>query len=478
MRRHLAVAVLLLSLIAVPNVFAGSTIEFDIRNEAEPFPPADDIVKIPRLYVVFAARDPRISPAAIAADKFSPGHTYVVWGVENPEKKVSEVDAYGFYMTGGTVPKAIIGTVPGALLDEIGDDFRVGGLSTSEHRMIMRVDKEQWDNTRKVLDTWKKKDSYKLGQDDCITFMQAVGTALKIPMPVRGTDLPPTYLERVITQATSPNKLGLGTNGSIMYSPTRHTGTTRLDVATPTMRERIEFPASGKLGSAVADREFVNGELQREELRFAHGDLSVSRLNPWSRAINTQQWVRNGDGVGYNIQQFKQYPDGSTYVGETFDGEPWGRGTLTDHSGVSRYGWYDGKKLLKPAPIALGGGWYEGPTKNGLPEGIGTYQRPDGTWYRGGFSSGRYQGNGTYKWPDGRVYSGEFADGRIKQVPNVAEGSGGTRGAGHEAHEHMDGRPPKDEEKDLVGHVTEFDKDGNKIGEREIRGMEITSKKE
>ena len=56
---------------------------------------------------------------------------------------------------------------------------------------------------------------------------------------------------------------------------------------------------------------------------------------------------------------------------------------------------------------------YEGEIKNGLPHGIGTYTKTDGSTYVGQFNNGLRHGNGTFTWaenaPDGAgKYIGEY----------------------------------------------------------------------
>jgi len=58
---------------------------------------------------------------------------------------------------------------------------------------------------------------------------------------------------------------------------------------------------------------------------------------------------------------------------------------------------------------------YEGEIKNGLPHGIGTYTKTDGSTYVGQFNNGLRHGNGTFTWsenaPDGAgKYIGKYKD--------------------------------------------------------------------
>ncbi len=57
-------------------------------------------------------------------------------------------------------------------------------------------------------------------------------------------------------------------------------------------------------------------------------------------------------------------------------------------------------------------GTYEGPLKNGVPHGKGTWVHRDGTSYVGDFYEGRIEGYGEYTFPNGVVYIGELKNGK------------------------------------------------------------------
>ena len=62
--------------------------------------------------------------------------------------------------------------------------------------------------------------------------------------------------------------------------------------------------------------------------------------------------------------------------------------------------------------LFINNGIYKGEAENGLPEGRGVYNDPDGTVYDGEFKGGLPEGRVVYKYPDGAVYDGEFRDGK------------------------------------------------------------------
>jgi hypothetical protein len=46
----------------------------------------------------------------------------------------------------------------------------------------------------------------------------------------------------------------------------------------------------------------------------------------------------------------------------------------------------------------LNGGVYQGPLLNGVMEGVGEYNWPDGTLYKGEFTKNKISGKGVYTW--------------------------------------------------------------------------------
>jgi len=89
--------------------------------------------------------------------------------------------------------------------------------------------------------------------------------------------------------------------------------------------------------------------------------------------------------------------------------------------------------LEKERTIAWAEGTYTGQVSLNMPQGVGTWEHPDGenglysgqgtlSWqsgasYAGDFKEGLFSGQGTYTWPDGDKYSGQFEN-------NTANGLG------------------------------------------------------
>ena len=59
-----------------------------------------------------------------------------------------------------------------------------------------------------------------------------------------------------------------------------------------------------------------------------------------------------------------------------------------------------------------------------MPDGRGTYTKPDGAKYVGEFKKGKYHGQGTFSRPDGLKYVGEFKNNHYTQGTLSAPGHG------------------------------------------------------
>ncbi len=123
-----------------------------------------------------------------------PGHAFVVLGKEDEKKLMSTVRAFGFYPEKDTKP--LFGTVPGTLADE----FVRGKGTKNDHRLILKVDDEQFEAVEKLRADWaKRKPDYKLYERNCITFTSEAAKLLGLIVPAGDpTDLPPTFLKGLI----------------------------------------------------------------------------------------------------------------------------------------------------------------------------------------------------------------------------------------------------------------------------------------
>lgn len=90
----------------------------------------------------------------IKLTKGSPGHAFVVYGVEDAQKRMSTAEAWGQY----PATKIAIGTVPGGIVNEAMRGNTGNGLS----RLIVKVNSPDYRKAQAILARWKRKDTYKL----------------------------------------------------------------------------------------------------------------------------------------------------------------------------------------------------------------------------------------------------------------------------------------------------------------------------
>lgn len=139
--------------------------ELDIRN---------DLAQPDAKYIVFCSRETSL-PTSF-------GHAFVVWGFEDASKQLCGQESFGYYPT-DDVPKSLFRMVPG---DVVNEKLR-RGAQAGECQLVVRVSEEQYKRTRGVIEEWRKKDFYKLREQDCVSFTGAVADALELPVPDRGT---------------------------------------------------------------------------------------------------------------------------------------------------------------------------------------------------------------------------------------------------------------------------------------------------
>jgi hypothetical protein len=122
-------------------------------------------------FLVFCAREsPNVSG--------KPGHAYVVWGEESERAQMSIASSFGFYSRDG---KLRLGDVP----SELKDEAKASAASKSSlltHRLIVKVDRETFQSTQKLISEWKTND-YNLLERNCVHFTHAVAKAAGLNPP-------------------------------------------------------------------------------------------------------------------------------------------------------------------------------------------------------------------------------------------------------------------------------------------------------
>ncbi|HUD01709.1 MAG TPA: hypothetical protein VMR37_05245 [Rhabdochlamydiaceae bacterium] len=115
-----------------------------------------------------------------------------------------------------------------------------------------------------------------------------------------------------------------------------------------------------------------------------------------------------------NAQQSITFPDGSTYLGETRDGQPHGRGVMQyARQKDPSYQRYEGEFVngLRQGQGTMSwtnGNIYEGGWENNDRQGRGHIIYADGRDYQGAYDKNQIHGQGVMRYPDGGVYSGSW----------------------------------------------------------------------
>jgi uncharacterized RDD family membrane protein YckC len=107
------------------------------------------------------------------------------------------------------------------------------------------------------------------------------------------------------------------------------------------------------------------------------------------------------------------YADGSSYVGDVFDGAPQGHGTYTYANGDKYVGQF--KSFLfdgRGSYFYASGNKYVGEWKDDKQDGQGTFTWANGDQYVGEFKEGQRHGQGALTWVDGTKLVGEWENGK------------------------------------------------------------------
>jgi hypothetical protein len=132
------------------------------------------------------------------------GHSYVVWGQENPSKLRSEQYCFGLYAQGGDLKELVFGKVVG----ELRDDDCWSAINTT-HRLIVKVDEVDFHNAMGVYHRWAQLEQegrleYELRYSDCVTFLIEVAEAVGLSTPSRGLLFPQDYVKQLM-RANEPS---------------------------------------------------------------------------------------------------------------------------------------------------------------------------------------------------------------------------------------------------------------------------------
>jgi hypothetical protein len=374
--------VLALALIAAPPAHGQLRHYVDVRR-IQQYPGLEER---PAYYLMFAAR------------KGIPGHAFVMWGIEDPVRQMSVVNAFGLYpsVSGLAVVPAVFAPVPGALRDEA-MKMEYEGCCTwnnPDYLAVVRVDKSTFDQADKVRQDYNANISqYQMAEQDCVTFLMDVGTAAGFEMPSRLglANAPAPYLDKFLRKFQ-----------------TQDGGTITLDGQA--YRVRGEPKGTGHEGWVGLRELGVGGNLSPSIT--ARSSTMRPATEGFRARIETEQVFRNA--FSRRVETFAEGDEWQKYL--------MAFGIPFDNSGVkptdSRYRQTDGRVVqgaLPPdqtdaPPVWLGKGWYAGDRQKGLPHGKGVWRAVDGSSYTGQFVDGRFEGKGVARFANGDVYTGSWSN--------------------------------------------------------------------
>ncbi|NOZ94117.1 MAG: hypothetical protein GXP47_05155 [Acidobacteria bacterium] len=110
-----------------------------------------------------------------------PGHAFVVWASEDPDRCFSSAEAFGFYPVKGDtlgVVRQVVGPVPGKLRDDLLTRHEIGDI------LEVRVSRDAFRRTEAVRRRWESH-PYRLTTSDCVTVLMEVARAAGLQAPPR-----------------------------------------------------------------------------------------------------------------------------------------------------------------------------------------------------------------------------------------------------------------------------------------------------
>ena len=414
----------------------------------------------PRLFIMLAAREGM------------PGHAFVLWGMEDPTSQQSKIEAFGLYPTVGPggVMKAGMGPVPGALMDEIIKRQETGCCSWSNPDVlaVFRVDQQTWDRSKQVKAQFAGKTNWTVLEQDCVTFLMEVGSAIQLAMPQRRVGVnasPAAYVRSVLDALGNDDGIEMTDGGSVRVWRNREGYTVDGDRAASvpnSAREGWVLPlgnaANGSRGQMII-RESSKGSPIRTTIAYANGDEWTQLQSSAGGHLGAQYRYRDGTTVDPIYRDQDQAPplgfSGGVFQGDWRRGMPNGRGKYTGPNGAYDGNWVDGR-----------------------PHGAGTASLPGGVRYSGQWRDGVMSGNGALVFPDGQVFNGTFDRGwPVSGQFAGRDGRGGGRlDTDRPGGERRAGEREGSTRDDMTGTVREIGPDGRTVREREIRGMEFPSR--
>ena len=352
-----------------------------------------------RYFVVFASRECREdSTTHKMTSKWTFGHAFVDWCVEDGASRQSSCQAYGLYAKDESpagVAHSFIGPVPAVVRDEACDfdgeneECRHSATMISND-LIVEVDKSMYGanlaRAQQLMAMVENGDiSYQLGASDCDSFVATVSSGLGLNIPLqdlgKGDVLPSTFISDLIKSATTPT--------TISTPAFSFTGMTYLGI--PEGSGVLTLPDGTKLNGL-----FEGGYAVHGTIAFSNGDSYVGDLKEWEEDGNGTYKFKKGDTI-----------DGTFAAGKI------AAGTVTLVSGGSLKGTWTNGQLTQATIHLKDGNSYTGGIDKRLLAGPGTIQFKNGDRFDGTFAAGNAQGPGTYTTSNGQRITGNWDKGKL-----------------------------------------------------------------
>ncbi len=440
-------------------------------------------------YVIFSTHDAYSDPKS-PKDNSIAGHAWIMWGHENPQTKSSEISGFGFWpdrklienTVSENIANALIAstaissaisqlvdlTTPGKIvhaslkLDKNGltgvpgvlqEDLFGLTYSKSLKQIVVKVDKETYQKSLKVLDDYKtKKPDYKLMENDCVSFFIEVGDAIGFDMPKRSianpSSLKPSnYMDLFFKNILFPSKMGIhyqyrsmlikkygnvsaDLNGSynIVFGINQENkNTCELDYAGNRFEKTIRDNKLMCSTTNYSNGEYWYQEYEARPIPAEHAGIpGVMPPKPIS-----EYWYANGNyiiGFGQNPTGFNpnyvnmNLSKKNTQYSGTINnlGEPNGLGTISHFGNIVngqfqnniQTGKFIDGKFIEHTGVSFEKALVYGDFVNGQLTGKGRIEYYDNKVFTGTFDKGLANGNCTYVDNNtGEYYSGFFKDG-------------------------------------------------------------------
>ncbi len=165
-----------------------TSVQLDKRQWPDPDP----------FYIEFSA-----VPAQGIGLSWKPGHVYVTYVEQNSAGVLHSRGSFGMYPSFTLVGAGSLffGPLPGGLKDEI---FQKS-MKKASRRLIVRVDRGQFERAWLVQKDWAETSVYRLVTHDCVTFMSEVATVIGLDSPTRLRSILPFDFVEELIKRNKPN---------------------------------------------------------------------------------------------------------------------------------------------------------------------------------------------------------------------------------------------------------------------------------